>query len=259
MQLQLEPMALTIFHALREVRVCPVLSELLQYYEKDEARHVGLGVQLLPTLLADMPIGASLAFTAYSFHVTTLSIWVLKDLEDDLRALGVDPRRVAVLGKSKQMIALEELWATAPGTKNEVTQQLGNVFDAISEWMWPDEHADPSLFARAKRVGEALKNGMTRVDTTLDPTENGDAIEVAVAQACVTRERQHFVRRSPRHLERTAAKMFGEGRLVAQQVGVVHARADPRRIEARRQRVALGVPDREQVAGVMTLERRRES
>ena len=168
MQLQLEPMALTIFHAIREAEVCPVLSELLAYFERDEARHVGLGVQLLPTLLAKMSVPESLSFTAYSFWVTTLSIKVLKELEPDLRLLGVDPRRVAILGKSKQMLALEELWDTAPGTKNEVTNQLGNIFDAISEWMWPDSD-DLRLTTRAKRVLATLKDGMVRVDTTLDP------------------------------------------------------------------------------------------
>ena len=54
MQLQVESTALTLFHATREARFCPVLSDLLLYFEKDEARHVGLGTQYLPTMLRRM-------------------------------------------------------------------------------------------------------------------------------------------------------------------------------------------------------------
>src|SRR5262249_18628710 len=48
MQLMVESLALTIFQVVREAKIEPVLVDLLRYYEKDEARHVGLGVQLLP-------------------------------------------------------------------------------------------------------------------------------------------------------------------------------------------------------------------
>src|SRR4051812_29180598 len=51
MQLMIETMALSIFQAVRESQVEPVLCELLKYYERDEARHVGLGVQYIPDLM----------------------------------------------------------------------------------------------------------------------------------------------------------------------------------------------------------------
>ena len=41
MQLTIETIALTIFQRVRELEVEPVLTELLPYYERDEARHVG--------------------------------------------------------------------------------------------------------------------------------------------------------------------------------------------------------------------------
>ena len=44
MQMLFEPTALTIFKIVRELHVEPVLSDLLHYFEKDEARHVGLGL-----------------------------------------------------------------------------------------------------------------------------------------------------------------------------------------------------------------------
>src|SRR6185503_16687918 len=54
MQLMIETLALTIFQAVRESRLEPVLADLLRYYEKDEARHVGLGLQMLPGMIKKM-------------------------------------------------------------------------------------------------------------------------------------------------------------------------------------------------------------
>src|SRR5260221_364862 len=48
-----EHMPLTIFRSVAAARIEPVLSDLMPYYERDEARHVGLGVMYLPTLLRD--------------------------------------------------------------------------------------------------------------------------------------------------------------------------------------------------------------
>lgn len=170
MQLQLEPTALTIFHALREREICPVLSKLLVYFEKDEARHVGLGIQLLPSMLKELSTAEGIAFTAFSFKVASFSIYSMTQMQDDLRALGVDPRRVAILGKSKQLLALEELWRTAPGTKSEVNQQIGYAFDAFVDVLWPAHDGDRSLGGRAKRFATVLRHGLETVDTVLDPT-----------------------------------------------------------------------------------------
>lgn len=170
MQLQIESTALTIFHALRESNVCPVLSDLLTYYEKDEARHVGLGVQLLPTLMRRMTVPESVMFTAFSLKVGLSSILALKGSEDDLRTLGVDPRRVAVLGKSKQMLVFEELWKLVPAARSNISEYVSHGIEAIAEVLWPDPKADPSLRGRAERILRTLKEGYTTVETVIDPT-----------------------------------------------------------------------------------------
>lgn len=168
MQLQLETTALTIFHALRDADVCPVLSDLLVYYEKDEARHVGLGTQLLPTLMKQMTIPERVAFTAFSFKIAAWSLASLKSTEADLEALGISPRRVAILGKSKQMMAFDELWSMVPGGRNRASERLGHVFDAVAEALWPDADARAPA-ARLKRIWAALREGMETVPTVLDP------------------------------------------------------------------------------------------
>jgi len=170
MQLQLEPMALTIFHALRETGLCPVLSELLPLFEKDEARHVGLGVQLLPSLMRSMSLPQRVAFTAYSFKVASWSVRSLQGMADDLEVLGMCPRQIAILGKSKQLVALEELWATAPGTKSEISDRIGHAFDAWVDVQWPSHSAKSGLPARAARLWHVLQHGLETVETDLDPT-----------------------------------------------------------------------------------------
>lgn len=169
MQLQLETTALTIFHALREANICPVLTELLVYYEKDEARHVGLGTQLLPTLIKTMGIAERLRFTAFSFKIAALSLWSLKQTEDDLITLGLSPRRVAVLGKSKQLMAFDELWSQVPGGRDPNNERFSRVFDAISEALWPDK-GDEALARRGAKIWSALQRGMETTPTVLDPT-----------------------------------------------------------------------------------------
>lgn len=170
MQLQLESTALTIFHALREARVCPVLSDLLVLFEKDEARHVGLGTQLLPTLMKRMSVPERIEFSLYSFRVAGLSIASLKGSEQDLRALGIEPRRVAVLGKSKQMLVFDELWSLAPGLKSRAGEALGRGFDVAAELLWPEPGQDPSFSARTRRIAKTLRSGYSTVETVLDPS-----------------------------------------------------------------------------------------
>ncbi len=54
MQLLVESTAVVMFHAIADAQLEPVLTELLYYFERDEARHVGLGVLALPSVLAGL-------------------------------------------------------------------------------------------------------------------------------------------------------------------------------------------------------------
>jgi hypothetical protein len=139
------------------------------YYEKDEARHVGLGVQLLPTLIRKMSVPERVAFSAFSFKIAFLSIGSLKGSEDDLRALGIDPRRVAVLGKSKQMLVFEELFKLDPSAKSNLGERIGYGVDALCELLWPDPKTPPDLRSRARRVLQTFREGYQTIETVLDP------------------------------------------------------------------------------------------
>lgn len=101
MQLTIETIALTIFQHVRELEVEPVLSELLVYYERDEARHVGLGIQLVPQLVAKQSIPQRVSLALFQLELLASTVFSLKAMEDDLMAIGVDPREVLGIGFKK--------------------------------------------------------------------------------------------------------------------------------------------------------------
>jgi len=110
MQLMIETIALTIFQTVREAQVEPVLTELLLYYEKDEARHVGLGTQYLPQILRrQTPLEAARTM-AFQIKLVFWTLASLKSMEKDLAALGITTRTLITHGREKQMAANAELW-----------------------------------------------------------------------------------------------------------------------------------------------------
>lgn len=169
MQLQVETTALTIFQHAREVMICPVLSELLLYFEKDEARHVGLGMQYLPMLIRAMGPIERARFTAFALKVTLHMLAAHHAMQHDLRALGLDPRRILLLGKSKQLIVFEELWATAPGSRSVVGDVASLGMQAVANALFPEPGAD-DVRSRVRAFVSALRNeGVPTVPTTITP------------------------------------------------------------------------------------------
>jgi hypothetical protein len=95
MQLLTESNALAIFHSLVDVRIEPVLADLLPYYEKDEARHVGLGVLYLPRLLSrlsPLEVAGTIAFQLRSL-LTLMTAGMT--MHEHFRNLGIEPRKLA--------------------------------------------------------------------------------------------------------------------------------------------------------------------
>ena len=169
MQLQIETTALTIFQASREAGFCPVLAELLVYFEKDEARHVGLGTQYLPTLVKDMNVAERLEFMGFQFKVILWSMGGLRAMEPHLRTLGIDPRRVLTLAKSKQEMVYNELWDLAPGTKTKLGEVLSHMVEATAEAFWPNENTPKTLRGRVTSVWNTLLHGLPTVPTHIEP------------------------------------------------------------------------------------------
>ncbi len=111
MQLMVETTALAIFSHVRERGIEPVLCELLSYFERDEARHVGLGIQYLPELVRPMSRAEALAMLAFQSDILFWEVAALKVLEPDLLALGIRPQALLRRAKEKQLGAFRETWA----------------------------------------------------------------------------------------------------------------------------------------------------
>jgi len=98
MQLMVENTALALFKMIADARLEPVLSELLYYFERDEARHVGLGVLTLPPILAELGERDTLALWWFQMRIQLVMLAGGLTLRDAFTTLGVDQRAMEEYG-----------------------------------------------------------------------------------------------------------------------------------------------------------------
>jgi hypothetical protein len=156
MQLMIETIALTIFQSVREIEVEPVMTELMRYYERDEARHVGLGMQYLPSLMEGMGRRKITALILFQCRVMFWALWEVKVLEKDFKVLGIDPRGVIERGRQKQLVALNEAFGVLgfdfDRQRNPVVQGL----NAAVEVLFPAAETRGSRRGRWKAAWRAF-------------------------------------------------------------------------------------------------------
>ncbi len=182
MQLMIETLALTIFQTVRELRVEPVLAELMKYFERDEARHVGLGMQYLPNLMRGMnrrQIGALLTFQA---KLLAYALWENKLLERDFAVLGIDPRQTIDRARQKQVVALAEAFDALGMPFDEQRNVAVSSLMAAVELLFPTETTRPTR-ARLRAALVALR-GMPAA-TEPDPLAVHRAHEIKTARGVV--------------------------------------------------------------------------
>jgi len=164
MQLMIEALALTIFQAIRESQAEPVLCELLRYFEKDEARHVGLGVQYLPTELRNLSRWKERRMIAFQVQLLASALFELKALEPHMRLLGIDPRQVYLLGAAKQALVFEMLWKEQGDADPAEESLASRLLMASGELLFPEPKPDESTLRRyfhsAKLALQTLRRGM---------------------------------------------------------------------------------------------------
>ncbi len=137
MQLTIEVIALTIFQRVREMNAEPVLSELLPYYERDEARHVGLGVQLLPKLIAEMSLSEQVDLAMFELNLLMSTLGSLKAMEPDLLSIGVDPRSILTIGMRKHAEIHAMITAEFPLSPED--PPVMRAFHGMCEFLFPTE------------------------------------------------------------------------------------------------------------------------
>ncbi len=108
MQLMVEPVALTIFQEVRRISPEPILAELLEYFERDEARHVAFGVYHLPDVVKNMSIPDLISLIMWQMRVFMLELHGLKELKVDFETLELDPIALFELAERKQLDALQD-------------------------------------------------------------------------------------------------------------------------------------------------------
>jgi hypothetical protein len=129
MQILVEGAAQSIFRFLSDSGVEPVLSEILPYIERDEARHIGLGVIHLPELLSKMSRSecASVASRVRSIG-DLVGVSIARDA-GTFEALGLDPR---------------ELFRRADTALTSLGEKLGVVPGTGQPYFVTDDPADPA-------------------------------------------------------------------------------------------------------------------
>lgn len=155
MQMMIEPMALTLFQLVRSRRLEPVLADLLVYYERDEARHVALGVLFLPELLSGARRRDALDLARWQLAEYDAQFAMIRELREDFDVLGLDPREVIELGRSKQLLAAQMLNDEMGGTWSAM-HVLRRVVDARIELEWP-------LAGASNRRRDRLRRAAARV------------------------------------------------------------------------------------------------
>src|SRR4029077_10414044 len=98
MQLLVESTAVVMFHAIADAKLEPVLTELLYYFERDEARHVGLGVLALPDVLAGLSDRDALALWWFQTKMQLEMIAGGMTLRHAFERLGVDQGEMNMMG-----------------------------------------------------------------------------------------------------------------------------------------------------------------
>lgn len=96
MQLLVENLALSIFRQLTEAKVEPVLTDLLEYIERDESRHVALGVLYVPRLLNQSSRFELARNYVFNFEMLFLSVAGGELLDEHFEAMGLDHRALSM-------------------------------------------------------------------------------------------------------------------------------------------------------------------
>ena len=165
MQLLFETNAVVMFRRIADQRVCPILTELLPYFERDESRHVGLGVLYLPRLIERMDRAEAAATVAFHARCLTLLIGGGFVLRAQFEALRLDPRLMSTRVTTMQDDIVRQMVAAhgrgvARAVLNPRASSLGpRVIDFV--------HPEGGLES-TPAWHRAVHGGLTRVFQTLD-------------------------------------------------------------------------------------------
>jgi hypothetical protein len=154
MQILAEGLAVVIFRFLTDAKVEPVLAEILPYFERDEARHVGLGTMVLPKRLEALSRRQLLRIRSTTYGIgDLLGAAQLRRLEH-YRLLGAEPRDLMRAG-DKMLFELSRKIGPIPGTDLWFfpTNPVANpAYEQKLDVILPREGAASTFASRAARA-----------------------------------------------------------------------------------------------------------
>lgn len=159
MQLMVETTALTVFQMVRETGCEPVLCELLPFFERDEARHVGLGVQYLPSALRGIGVAGLTKVTAFEVQLVYWELAALADMEQALGVLGIKAQELVRVGFKKQLQANDMMWDAFGRKDRPVSNLISRAITTACEARFPPDEARGSLLARARAAAKVWRAG----------------------------------------------------------------------------------------------------
>jgi hypothetical protein len=169
MQLMVENTAVVMFKMIADAKIEPVLSELLYYFERDEARHVGLGVLTLPDVLAGLSDREALALWWFQTRMQLEMIAGGVLMHGAFETLGVDQAEMNRLAFRHHNEVLKRMKAQAPG-RGADDKTIKGLFrlskrgqDRFSEFMFPTKPPGPV----ARRMMKLLVDAAGRSDRWL--------------------------------------------------------------------------------------------
>jgi hypothetical protein len=166
MQLLVESTAVVMFRTLAEAKLEPVLTELLYYFERDEARHVGLGVLTLPEVLEGLSDREALALWWFQTRMQLEMIASGMTINPAFLELGIDPAEMNLQGFRYHNEIIKRMKKTRPnrGADSKSVKGLFRISragqDRFQELFFPSKPQPPW-----KR---ALLGAMVQVATRTD-------------------------------------------------------------------------------------------
>jgi hypothetical protein len=138
MQLLFETNAVVMFRRIAESGLCPILSELLPYFERDESRHVGLGVMYLPRLVAGMSRWEAARTARFQVECVLLLAAGGVTYAKDFETLELDQRTMALrVTRMQDDIVQQMAEHHGKGILRAVRTPKAGVGPAVLEWLHP--------------------------------------------------------------------------------------------------------------------------
>jgi len=169
MQLLVESTAVVMFRMIADAKLEPVLSELLYYFERDEARHVGLGVLTLPDVLAGLTERDALRLWWFQTRMNLEMTMGGITLRHAFDKLGIDQAEMNMQGFKYHNEIIRRMRKDKPGTGADAASVKGlfkisrkgqNVFQ---EFFFPTKPRSPM----ASKMFEAVVTMAEKTDQWL--------------------------------------------------------------------------------------------